>query len=59
MRYALRWRGIRWGETWSSWLRFRSAKAGRKSNSIAPEHLDTVLAKTAPDRMHNYIVLSC
>ena len=33
-------------------------RAGRASKSLTPEQVDAVLTKTAPDRMHHYIVLS-
>ena len=35
-----------------------SGLGGRPSKSLTPEQVDDVLTKTAPDRMHNYIVLS-
>lgn len=33
-------------------------RPGRQSKSLRPEHVDGVLTRTAPDRLHNYIVVS-
>jgi hypothetical protein len=33
-------------------------RAGRQPKSLLPEQVDYVLIKTAPDRLHNYIVVS-
>ena len=35
-----------------------NGQAGRRSKSLTPEQVDAVLTKTAPDRLHHYIVLS-
>lgn len=35
-----------------------TGRDGRPSKSLTPEQVDAVLTKTAPDRMHHYIVLS-
>jgi integrase len=35
-----------------------NGQAGRWSKSLTPEQVDAVLTKTAPDRLHHYIVLS-
>jgi integrase len=33
-------------------------RAGRRSKSLTPEQVDAILIKTAPDRLHHYIVVS-
>ena len=33
-------------------------RPGRQSKSLIPEQVDAVLIRTAPDRLHNYIVVS-
>ena len=35
-----------------------TGRAGRPSKSLTAEQVDDVLTKTAPHRLHNYIVLS-
>ena len=35
-----------------------AGRAGRPSKSLTPQNVDDVLSKTAPDRLHAYIVLS-
>lgn len=35
-----------------------SGRSGRPSMSLTPEQVDDVLTKTAPDRLHHYVVLS-
>jgi hypothetical protein len=35
-----------------------TGRPGRQSKSLIPEQVDGVLIRTAPDRLHNYIVVS-
>jgi integrase len=35
-----------------------AGKAGRRSKALTAEQADAVLTKTAPDRLHSYIVVS-
>ena len=35
-----------------------TGQAGRRSKSLSAEQADDVLTKTAPDRLHSYIVVS-
>jgi len=35
-----------------------TGRPGRQSKSLIPEQVDAVLIRTAPDRLHNYIVVS-
>ena len=35
-----------------------AGRAGRPSKSLTPQNVDDVLTKTAPDRLHHYIVVS-
>lgn len=35
-----------------------SGRSGRPSKSLTPEQVDDVLTKTAPDRLHHYVVVS-
>ena len=38
--------------------RFATGQPGRRSKSLTPEQVDDVLIKTAPDRLHPYLVVS-
>ncbi len=54
--------GGRWPETWVKrnvvdLAEVPVGRVGRASKSLTPEQVDAVLTQTAPDRMHNYIVV--